>query len=324
MRLLIEPKVDVPRTPGFMETAALVARIFPGTSDVSTTWVEGGVSTHVYRIVGGNDVFYLRVLPETGASFAPEVRAHELLRERGVKVPEVIYFEHLNEGLQRSVMMTTEIVGEHVGRRSSVQDIRQILIEAGRDLAILNSIPVNGFGWIKRGRAEVVDLDAEHPSYRAFALEDLGTHLSSIESVLSAEEIAAARETINRHDRWLDVDQAWLAHGDFDVTHIFQDRGRYTGIIDFGEIRGGDPFYDLGHFRLHDGETLPGRVLPYLLEGYGQVTPLPSDYEQRISFSSLLIGVRWLARMIEKFPEREFGGHQAAKSIGRDLIVLNS
>jgi hypothetical protein len=46
---------------------------------------------------------------------------------------------------------------------------------------------------------------------------------------------------------------AYLAHGDFDLTHIFQRNGHYTGIIDFGEIMGSSPFYDLGHFKLHDG-----------------------------------------------------------------------
>ncbi len=86
------------------------------------------------------------------------------------------------------------------------------------------------------------------------------------------------------------------------MTHIFQSRGRYTGIIDFGEIRGGDCFYDLGHFRLHDGETIPQLLLPYLLEGYRDVAELPSDYEQRIALTSLLIGIAALARRLGRLP----------------------
>lgn len=45
-------------------------------------------------------------------------------------------------------------------------------------------------------------------------------------------------------------EQGYLAHGDFDTTHIYQDNGRYTGIIDFGEIRGADRWYDLGYFHM--------------------------------------------------------------------------
>jgi len=55
--------------------------------------VAEGVSTFVYRILCGDETFYLRVLPEAGASFAPEVTAHTLLRQRQVNVPEAIYFE---------------------------------------------------------------------------------------------------------------------------------------------------------------------------------------------------------------------------------------
>ena len=94
---------------------ALVARVFPRTIPLHVERVEEGVSTYVYRIDRGNEVFYLRVLPEVNASFAPEMYVHELLRTKDVKVPDVVYFEHYNEALQRSVMVTTAIKGKHIG-----------------------------------------------------------------------------------------------------------------------------------------------------------------------------------------------------------------
>jgi len=126
--------------------------------------VEEGVSTYVYRIQRDASVFYLRVLPEEGASFAPEMRVHQLLRERGVKVPEVVYFEHYNQALQRSVMVTTEMRGRHIGFCSEENDLRNILIEAGKDLAVINTILVKGFGWIRRDRDEVGLLEAQWPT----------------------------------------------------------------------------------------------------------------------------------------------------------------
>src|SRR5436305_1724519 len=102
-----------------------------------------------------------------------------------------------------------------------------------------------------------------------------------------APELAAIRATIARHDAWLDAGHGHLAHGDLDATHIFQHEGGYAGIIDFGEIRGTDPWYDLGHFAMRDGEILPAPLLPWLLEGYGSVAPLPDDHPQRIAFASL-------------------------------------
>ena len=48
--------------------------------------VEEGVSTYVYRIQYANEIF-LRVLPEIGASFAPEVIVHQSLRVLKVSPP---------------------------------------------------------------------------------------------------------------------------------------------------------------------------------------------------------------------------------------------
>lgn len=123
------------------------------------------------------------------------------------------------------------------------------------------------------------------------------------------------------HSSWLDTEQAWLAHGDFDTTPIFQHQGRYAGIIDFGEIRGADQWYDLGHFRMHDGGSLPIPLLAPLIEGYQTVTMLPLDHQQRICFASLLIGVRTLARHLQKYPSSSLVQH-AVTAIRRDLAVL--
>lgn len=88
----------------------LVTSIFP-TSPLLVERVAEGVSTYVYRIVFQHEPFYLRILPEEGASFAPEVVVHLCLRQLQVKVPEVIYFDHCYAPLRRSIMVTTEIKG---------------------------------------------------------------------------------------------------------------------------------------------------------------------------------------------------------------------
>jgi Ser/Thr protein kinase RdoA (MazF antagonist) len=120
----------------------------------------------------------------------------------------------------------------------------------------------------------------------------------------------------------LHAEQAWLAHGDFDVSHIYQHEGRYSGIIDFGEIRGAHRLYDLGHFYLHDGETLPYLLLPALLEGYRDVLPLPPNHERRIALVGLLIGVRALARNVRRRPPNAYQRHLSA-AIQRAVALLN-
>ena len=304
-----------------MVTEALGDRI-----PVSVERMGDGISTAVYRLRRAEDVFYLRVLPETGDSFGPEAYVHALLRQRGVRVPEVIYLEDCNEILQRSVMITTEIPGGPLADLPPGEATANILVEAGRELAIINSLPVEGFGWIKRDTGDVERLEAEQPTNRAFLLEDLDLYLSVLGStVLTAREVSCIHDVIERHHAWLDGDQAWLAHGDFDLTHIYQENGRYTGIIDFGEIRGTGRFYDLGHFRLHDGEQASYEALPSLLAGYQQVEPLPPDHDGQIAFLSLLIGIRFLGRGLRKLSNHELSPHiqsHAQKSIEKDLQLL--
>ncbi len=300
--------------------ADLVGRIFPPRGRCTVERTEGGGSTQVYRLRCDGEVFYLRVAEERAASLAPEVHVHEVLGVRGVKVPAVVHFEPFDERLQRSVMVTTAIPGAPLAARPVDGTTSGILRAAGRDLAIVNSVPVQGFGWIERTTGVDEPLQAEHASYRDFAFEHLDADLALLrQAVLTAAETAAIRDTIGRYDAWLHACPAWLAHGDFDVSHIYQHDGRYSGIIDFGEIRGAQRLYDLGHFYLHDGETL----LLALLEGYRDMFPIPPDYERRIALAGLLIGVRALARNVRLRPPNAYQRHLSA-AIRRAAALLNS
>jgi aminoglycoside phosphotransferase (APT) family kinase protein len=282
-----------------------------------------GISTAVYRLRRGAETFYLRILPEAAQSFAPEARVHALLRERGVRVPAVIYLEDCHLLLERSVMVTTEIPGRPAAEAPRGGTLPAILREAGRDLAAINRIPVEGFGWIRRAGSAANGLEAEMADSRSFLLEDLDRHLATLSgAALTAKQVRQVRELVERHAAWLDIEQAHLAHGDFDLTHIYQHDGRYTGIIDFGEIRGTGPYHDLGHFRLHDGEAGSGEGLPFLLEGYAEISPLPPDAMPRISFLSLLIGLRFLGRGLGGLmahPLSVQARQQVQGAIGREL-----
>lgn len=282
----------------------IVSRIFPAPS-LSIERVVEGVSTHVYRIAFGHETFYLRILPEEDASFAPEVTVHTRLRQMHVKVPEVIYFEISNDLFQRSIMVTTEIRGQPISQSHSLpeEELERILREAGTDLAAINSVRVEGFGWIRRDLPKTTELYAQWPTYRAFIFEFWESDLAYLsKNVISNLEAAQLERVLLQHDCWLNVEQASLAHGDLDTNHIYQEGGRYSGLIDFGEIRGTDLWYDLGHFHLQAGEQLSPRLESALINGYREVVSLGAEYEHHIHFASLLIIVRALARGLQKRP----------------------
>jgi aminoglycoside phosphotransferase (APT) family kinase protein len=300
----------------------LLPRLFPHGPRYTVARVTEGVSTFVYRLTAGDHSCYLRVLPEEGSTFAPEVHAHELLRARGVMVPQVLCYEPSVETLGLSVMVTTTIPGQSIARLGLGLASTAILTVAGRDLALINSVAVAGFGWLDRRSPSSSALTAAHSSDRAFLTEHLEDDFACLGTVLfGPAEIAALRAIIAEYEHWLDPSQAHLAHGDFDLTHIFAHEGRYSGIIDFGEIRGTDRWYDLGHCSLRDGEHFAEPALPALLAGYRSVTPLPADAEARIAFSSLLIGLRLFARSVEK-RGHENADRSALRAVRRALVVL--
>lgn len=300
----------------------VVRRVFGGGEACGIERMLEGTSTFVYRLRRGNETFYLRILPEAGDSFVAEALAHQLLRERGVLVPEVLCVEHLDATLGCSVMVTGEIPGAPLGQRPVDASTREIVVEAGRQLALFNSVGVRGFGWIKRDEEVVSALEADHPTFREWMREHLDADLAALGQarLLDAGVAEEIRQLVARPGV-LAVESAVLAHGDFDLTHVFHLAGRYSGIIDLGEIRGADRWYDLGYFRMCESERDTEPLLPWLLEGYGSVTTLPADHRERIAWTSVLIAVRaWargLARSIEGAQR-----HVARRSIPRDLLLL--
>ena len=291
-------------------------------ADIIVEPVAEGVSTYVYRIRQGPDVFYLRILPEDGATFAPEAEAHAILRRQGVRVPEIVYWEGQNPLIDRSIMITTEIKGTAIGHGGAHSELPDILRAAGRDIAVLNSVPVHGFGWIRRDASADQRLRADARTEREFMLADFDHALHALDgTLLSSGQAEAIRDVVAAQASLLDAGQSCLAHGDLDATHIYADSGQYTGLIDLGEIRGTGPCYDLGHVRFHDGEMLPTRMLPYLLEGYQEITPLPSHGEQRIALASLLIGIEFLARTQTRLADHVL--FHAVATIAREVAILS-
>jgi hypothetical protein len=300
---------------------ATIASAALGSAISTVEPVTDGRSTYIYRFIDGGEIFYARVLPEEGASFAPEATAHLALHRRGVHVPDVVYWEDVNPLVGRSVMITTSIAGQAITQNPTSGALSGIARAAGRDLAFLNELPVDGFGWIDRAPPADGELRADLPTERAFMLAELDSSLATLRGIaLPPRQTDDIRSAVSAHEALLDAPDAQLAHGDFDATHIFSHRGSYTGIIDLGEIRGTSPYYDIGHFLFHDGETLPVTLLPYLMEGYQEIITLAPDAERRIALASLLIGVRFLARTYARLPDHN--RQHALAAITREVTFL--
>lgn len=277
--------------PDLPTVRALLAELAPHLARAEVAPVAEGGSTWVYRIAHRDNVFFLRVLPEAGAAMSPEAQAHRILRQRGVPAPAVLAVRDLHPRLGRSLMLTAGVPGRALSADAGA-DLQALLGEAGRALAAVNSVPVAGFGWIDRGQPE---LRAPFPSFAAWMRDELEPPLRAIRQarVFPAALLRGLETLIERACALFGHDRAGLAHGDFDATHLFHERGRLSGVIDFGEIRGAHRLYDLGHFAIEQPAWLPA-----LLQGYHAVCPLEADPRPAITLTGGLIAAGRIGRRL--------------------------
>lgn len=281
--------------------AGIVREAYPTACTVSIERASPRVVV-VYRARVDGVRYYLRLAEEPGQDLTTDALVLERLRALGVHVPGVVTASPPTATCPRSWMIMTEVPGHSLARGGNDDEARQAAMAAGHDTAVINSVPVAGFGWLQRNGSE--HLTAELPSYRQFAVSYLPAPWPGRLSALFGQRQLDALHALAADEKDRPLCRGHLAHGDLDVTHIYSHAGRYSGIIDFGEMRSADSYFDLGHFLLHDGETRPARLFRSFLEGYVQVRPLPDGYCQAIRASAILLGLRQLSHWLS--PERGY------------------
>lgn len=268
-------------------------------TEFSVRRVPQGASTYVYRVQADTKTYYARFLPEN-ATFACEVLAHQEALNRGVPVPKISLYLEKEEKTGLSMMLAEEIPGTSL-EYCPLQNPAPVLFEAGRSLAALHTIHVDGFGWIDRAFPNA--LKGEKKSFADFFNDYLEDDLTALDYYgITGKDNKNIRHYMNEAANLLKDEQAVLVHGDFDVSHIFHRSGKLTGLIDFGEIRGCCRYFDLAAFALF---TENRENYSALLEGYSSVYPLNNDDLYKTELMALFIALRFAGKK-EETSAREF------------------
>lgn len=288
----------VPRQPDTNPDAiaALLRRAFGASTPMQFDRTPDGTSTQVYRVIRGDEVFYLRLAEERHEDLHTDATVHRELLRRGVPVPDIVYVERFDPAIDRSVMITTAIPGGPLSPDAPFDVATAVVRAAGAACARLNQVAVDGFGWVRHDGSPVVS--ARMDSYAEFVRSELpATWPRLLADAFTTAELVRLQYLVD-DEAARSPAVGWLVHGDLDLTHIFTDGSTFTGIIDFGEIRGAEMWYDLGHFQVHDCALYPHSLLDEFVAGYGEVTPLPADYAELIRRSAVLSGLRQLCRWL--------------------------
>ncbi len=277
--------------PSEEQAASLLKNYLPPIRSVQRT--PEGVSTYVYKVEAGTQTCYARFLPEN-ATFGVEALAHRLLLKSGVPVPEVLCYLPREPVTGLSLMVVSALPGQSLRKAGEGGGSLPVLRQAGAALARLHALPVEGFGWVDRSCE--TKLRGEFPTFSQYFTEFWEEDLAALARCgFSASKQNKVRRLLKEALRLLDTDRASLVHGDFCKEHIFQEDGQFTGFIDFGEIRGNHPFFDLGTFALSD-PTPDRAATDALLEGYGKIRPLGPEDFLAVELSAMAFALRFTGR----------------------------
>jgi aminoglycoside phosphotransferase (APT) family kinase protein len=131
--------------------------------------------------------------------------------------------------------------------------------ELGRFLRALHSFPVD--------RARVLGVQGDVRAWREDLQSECGDFRNRVLPLLSAQE---ARRAGDLFDEFIDDDlnfsfRAAVVHADLGPDHILCSRNGLAGIIDWGDVRIGDPAIDFAWL----ANALPSGVVCSLIKSYG-------------------------------------------------------
>jgi Ser/Thr protein kinase RdoA (MazF antagonist) len=215
------------------------------------------------------------------AELAAEAWACARVRRAGVVAPEVVAVEPSPAALPAGLLVLRLFPGRalELGERGDNEENDEFLVEVGRQLALLHSLTLPGYGSLSAGPAAPTTLTAADPSgphqeWRPFTLEPLEALPDLVGAgVVPASMAARTASALHRQTASVTFEQPGsVLHGDLKAQHLFAEHGRYVGIIDWGDVTVGDPRWDLARLSM-SGQ----RVLTRVLEGYGSTLDVSTE-----------------------------------------------
>ncbi len=264
--------------------------------------IEEGVSSLVYKILADGEVYYFRIRSTKYEDIEPESYLYKVLSKHGVKVPKIIYSCNDFELFGAPFMIVSAIKGYPLYKESHSTVINNVLKESSRYLFDINQFPTKGFGVIKS--LDKTALIGSFKTYSEFVLDKIESKLSTFEknNLVSLKKVKKLNKWIENEQFYNDYTSAHLAHGDFALSHIYVHKGRFSGFIDFSDIRASNTFHDLAHFYLYESNSYS----KILIDSYSSNLDLKeSEIYLRIKHEALFIAILKLAWVLENLPDNK-------------------
>lgn len=233
-----------------------------------------------------NDAFVIRfnVRDPEIPKFRREKMAMELLKERGILVPEVIALDEDRDASPYDFLICRKVEGDELYRVWKAQNKttqQQLCCEMGEILAQIHSIQLPKFGEILPNGEGL-----QFEKWSDCVLHKLQEAIEGVKSFgLFEDEIyQKVRQIFEYQIEVLDtVQQAVLVHNDYHLGNMIVHRSHISSILDFEWCFAGDAEFDFREPVTFEGTVQ--NILPY----YQQKRPLSVEFEQKNYLYRLLL-----------------------------------
>lgn len=254
--------------------------------------MSNNFSSTVFKITG-NKVYYLKVASEKTENFLPEFNINKILIKNKIKVPKII--EHKNFPKDTGGLSYI-LMSEIKGLSTTQAECNNVLLrEVGRSLAKINSIRIDGFGMIDRFKRKIRGLNGTKNTHLDFILNSYVDKLNLIyhSKIITKNQIKIIIQFIEDNKHALDIKVGNLVHGDFCGNHIIHNDGKLTGIIDFGDSKVSNQFYDLAYLKICNRNLFES-----IFRGYRSEILLPKNWKLILKLTIIIVGIRIISSEI--------------------------
>jgi aminoglycoside phosphotransferase (APT) family kinase protein len=235
-----------------------------------------GVGNEVYLLKAPNNHesdLILRIHHGNHPEFYTEKWAFDKVKKQGVAVPTILKIADFIDGDNKlTYSVETALRGrsldDYLEKGLNNKQKERFAVLAGEAMAHIHQVKTVGFGHFTKngvGRFKTLaESMQQHDDYDDLVGAALTTRLSGAE----LERAVAMIDTINS------AEESHLIHTDYAPKHIFIDKGKISGVIDFEICMSGLAATDFNRWRTQESRiSIKGLIL-----GYERVRPLPSDF----------------------------------------------
>lgn len=274
--------------------------------------IDESAESIVTLVTGDEGSFVIKTRQLHGKTQYPfEAYTYKTVRSLGSHVPVVV-------SATDTELVMSKLNGEPLDDKVELYDTVSIFDAITHDLALNRKVIFKGFGKATLKNGLYVGEYSTWPSY----LESIYTQFVT-STLFSDEQKKRLRIKWQEYKPVTPLTKGVLVHGDFALSAIFVNNGRYEGIIDYGDALIGDPLMDLAYFRLKEITKEYGyRVYSSLADSYAKYASIDrKTIDVAVAFYMLYWGiVRTHAdnldtNIVDKFIEKTLVALDAADGI---------